>query len=63
MKEGSGKDTNVHTDNQNTTDETNMLFTKNLSSHAAFEIEVPSFGDFERQMEFRANLAKSDVVI
>lgn len=59
MKEGSGKDT---TRNQNVTDETNLMFTKASSSKAAFEIDVPPLGDFEQQIEFRANIGPSDVV-
>lgn len=50
MKEGTGRDTH------------NITEPKGIESHASFEVEIPAFGDFERQMEFQANLQPTDPV-
>lgn len=61
MKEGSGKENHINLDRHNITDET-MFYPKGLASQANFEVEIPSFGDFERQLEFQANLQPSELV-
>lgn len=61
VKEGTGKESHVHLDSHNITDET-MFYPKGIASHASFEVDIPTFGDFERQIEFQANLQSSDLV-
>lgn len=61
MKEGNGKENHINLDRHNITDET-MFSPKGIASQANFEVEIPTFGDFERQLEFHANLQSSDLV-
>lgn len=61
MKEGNGKESHKQLESQNITDETSF-YGKGVASHASFDIDIPSFGDFERQMEFQANLQTSEMV-
>lgn len=60
VKEGTGKGSHVHLDSHNITDET-TFYPKRIASDASFEVDIPS-GDFERQIEFQANLQSSDLV-
>lgn len=59
VKEGTGKDSHVYSDSHNITDK-NVFYPK--GSNVSFVVEVPVSGDFERQMEFQANLQPSDLV-
>ncbi|XP_055316993.1 uncharacterized protein LOC129576268 isoform X2 [Sitodiplosis mosellana] len=61
VKEDTGKGSHIHLDSHNITDET-MFYQKRTASHASFEVNIPSFGDFERQIEFQANLQPSDLI-
>lgn len=61
MKEGNGKESHKQLESQNITDEA-PFYVKGIASHASFDIDIPAFGDFERQMEFQANLQPSEMV-
>lgn len=61
VKEGTGKESHNHLDSHNITNET-TFYKKGIAFHASFEINIPTLGDFERQMEFQANLQSSDSV-
>lgn len=59
VKEGTGKDSHANADSHNITDKS-VFYPK--VSNVSFVVEVPASGDFERQMEFHANLQPSDQV-
>lgn len=61
IKERTGKESHIHLDSHNITDE-HTFHQKGIASHASFEINIPTLGDFERQMEFQANTQPSDSV-
>lgn len=53
------KENHVYPDSHNITDES-IAYSK--GSNVSFVVDVPTSGDFERQMEFQANLQSSDLV-
>lgn len=53
MKESTTKE------NHKTNDD--PIYSKGIASRASFEVEIPPNGDFERQLEFQANLQPSEV--
>ncbi|XP_031628349.1 uncharacterized protein LOC116344084 isoform X2 [Contarinia nasturtii] len=57
VKEGTGKESHFHSDSHNITDDT-----KGITFHASFPVDIPTLGDFERQMEFQGHLQPSDSI-
>lgn len=57
-KQRTGKDHNIQIDNYNLTDDS---FPKGVTT-TSFEVDVPSIGYFERQMEFKTSISHNDVV-
>lgn len=57
----STKNRPIDADSLNRTEETNNI-QKNIAATSVFDIDIPEFGYFERQMEFIANLGTSKLV-
>lgn len=52
---------NVHADGLNRTEEHN-IYQNSISTTSIFDIDIPEFGNFERRMEFVANLKTNKMV-
>lgn len=62
MKDGSENKANqIQFEARNISNET-MLYPNGVASNAIFDIDIPAFGGFERQLEFHGNFQSTDVV-